>query len=170
MAAEAPLQQWASPSRRPVVSPMPCESCRERGNEVSGQLTALSCCLWVAMAQRVSCRASCLFFVSAFLLCPALWASKGSRVRQHYSITWTGCIPFLDRTKHVPENWMAFNLCLTQLVGSCALLPCALLYFILLLFVTLCWSEWWSTGQAVLYHVCCLYLPCLPPSPLCSPL
>lgn len=66
-------------------------------NEVSRQLTALSCRLRVAMAQRGSCREYCLFFVSAFLLCPGLVLQKKATQEKHYGIRWMrhcACSPF----------------------------------------------------------------------------
>lgn len=87
---EAPVQGWARPSSTNTVNPVPCESCRECSNEVSGQLTALSCHMWVAMAQRASCSVLSVLcvYVCASLLCLTLWGTKGSHVRSQCGIRW----------------------------------------------------------------------------------
>lgn len=64
-------------------------------NEVSRQLTALSCRLRVAMAQRGSCREYCLFFVSAFLLCPGLVLQKKATQESIMASGGWGTVPVL---------------------------------------------------------------------------
>lgn len=79
-------------------STVPRESCGEQANEVSGQMMALSCCLWESMAQRASCRV-----LSVLCVCPALSATKGSLARRCCGIRWTR--PLLPAyTPHPPRQ------------------------------------------------------------------
>lgn len=124
-AAEAPLSRIPGPSRSAGVSLMPCASCRERANEVSGQLMALSC----PPVSRDGTKRVLPRVLSVLCVClsaqPGTVGDKRKHVRWQYESRWMGrciCPPLptgvhFRPKKRILKLWHALYSWHTQFIG-----------------------------------------------------